>query len=118
MEVYSRVDPRTALLKPNRVNQSRFLRNVLKTIFRLLVTVIAVAIAIGVPSFELISALMGGAFGFLICVIMPIGFHLKMFQGQLSRRTIILDWTYIIISAILGITGTVWEFLPRDWMGL
>lgn len=118
LEVAARVDPRAALLKPNRFNQSRFLSTLLKAAFRLLITVIAVVIAIVVPSFELISALMGGMFGFLICVIMPIAFHLKMFQGQISRRQTFLDWVYIIISAILGITGTVWEFLPRDWMGL
>jgi vesicular inhibitory amino acid transporter len=116
--VYSRVDPRAALLKPNRFNQSKFLSHLLKAFFRILVTVVAVIIAIVVPSFELISALMGGAFGFLICVIMPISFHLKMFQGQLSKRQIVFDWIYIGISAILGITGTIWEFLPREWMGL
>jgi vesicular inhibitory amino acid transporter len=118
MEVYSRVDPRAALLKPNRFNQSKILKNILKAFFRVLVTVVAVLLAIKVPSFELISALLGCAFGFLICVIMPVGFHMKLFYGQMTRRQIWLDWMYIGISAILGIVGTVWEFLPRSWMGL
>ena len=49
---------------------------------------------------------------------MPVGFHLKMFQGQISRRQLVLDWTFIAVAAVLGIVGTVWEFLPRGWMGL
>jgi solute carrier family 32 (vesicular inhibitory amino acid transporter) len=105
-------------LKPNRFNQSKVLSWSLKAFFRLLVTAIAVVLAIAIPSFELISALMGGAFGFLICVIMPVSFHLKMFHAQLSRRQKVLDCIYIAISAILGITNTVWEFLPREWMEL
>ena len=118
MEVYSRIAPRAALLKPNRFNQSKILKNLLKAFFRVLVTVVAVLLAIKVPSFELIAALLGCAFGFLICVILPVSFHMKLFYGQMTRRQIWLDWMFIIISAILGITGTVWEFLPRSWMGL
>lgn len=90
----------------------------MKALFRIVVTIVAVVIAIVVPSFELISALMGGAFAFLICIIMPVAFHLRMFQGQVSKSQLALDWTAIVVSAVLGIMGTVWEFLPRDWMGL
>ena len=118
LEVAFRVDPRAALLKPNRFNQSKTLSWVLKALFRVLVTLVAVVIAILVPSFELISALMGGLFGFLICIILPMAFHLKMFHGQISKRQAVLDWTAIVVSMILGIVGTVWEFLPRRWMGL
>lgn len=118
MEVYARVDARAALLRPNRFNQSKVLKNVLKAFFRVLVTILAVVLAIEVPSFELISALLGCAFGFLICVIVPITFHMKIFYGQMSRSQIVLDCLYIFISAVLGIVGTVWEFLPRSWMGL
>lgn len=118
LEVYTLIDPRAALLQPNRLNQSRVLTRTLKTFFRLLVTFLAVILAIAIPSFELISALMGGAFGFLICVIMPVGFHLKMFQGQMTRRQVAVDWGFIVVSAVLGVVGTVWEFLDRGWMGL
>ena len=106
------------MLKPNKFNQSRFLSQMLKSTFRIGVTVIIVLLAILVPTFELISAIMGASFCYLICIIMPVIFHLKMFQGQITRRELILDWTLIVVSAILGIVGTVWEFLPRSWMGL
>ena len=112
------MDPRAATIKPNKFNQSAFLTKTLKAVFRLGTTVIVVVLAIIVPSFELISAIMGAAFCFLICVILPAVFHLKMFQGQITRRQRIFDWTLIVVSIILGIVGTVWEFLSRDWMGL
>jgi solute carrier family 32 (vesicular inhibitory amino acid transporter) len=118
LEVLFRIDPRAAMVKPNRFNQSPFWTKLLKGIFRLGTTVIIVVVAIVVPSFEMISAIMGAAFCFLICVILPIVFHLKMFKGQIPPRQLFLDWTLIVLSIVLGTAGTVWEFLPRDWMGL
>ena len=118
LEVFTGVDSRAALLKPNRLNQSKFLTNAMKAFFRIMVAVLAVVLAVAVPSFELISALLGGTFGFLICVIFPVGFHLKMFNGQIAKRQVVLDWIFIIVAAILGTVGTVWEFLPRDWVGV
>lgn len=118
LEVFTGIDERAALLKPNRLNQNKFLTKAAKAFFRLLVAVIAVLIAIAFPSFELVSALMGGLFGFLICVILPLVFHLKIFQGQVTRRQVVWDWVYILISTVLAVVGTVWEFLPRGWMGL
>lgn len=99
--------------KPNKVNQSRFLTRVVRSSFRLVVTGIIILLAILVPTFELISAIMGAAFCFLICIIMPVVFHLKMFRGQITKRELILNYTLIAVSTILGIVGTVWEFLPR-----
>lgn len=90
----------------------------MKAFFRILVALVAVILSIAVPSFEMVSALLGGTFGFLICVIFPVGFHLKMFHGQIPKRQVLLDWIYIVVCAILGIVGTVWEFLPRDWIGV
>lgn len=118
LEVYSRVDPRAALLKPNRFNQSKTLKHLLRAFFRLLVTAVVVILAIEVPSFEFIAALLGCAFGFLICVILPVGFHLKMFHGQMTKWQMSLDCMFIFISVVLGVVGTVWQFLPRGWMGL
>ena len=56
LEVFSSVDPRAALLKPNRFNQSKSLTRLLKTFFRLLVTAIAVLIAVVLPNFEVSAA--------------------------------------------------------------
>lgn len=59
---------------------------------------------------------MGGAFGFLTCVILPVGFHLHMFRERIGWKWIVLDWGLIVGSTVLAVVGTVWEFLPRGWM--
>ncbi|RMZ01391.1 hypothetical protein D0860_07634 [Hortaea werneckii] len=118
LEVLSRIDPRAASVKPNRFNQSAFLTKTLRAVFRIGVTCTIVLLAILVPSFEVISAIMGAAFCFLICVILPVTFHLKMFGREISWREVLCNWALILGSAVLGIAGTVWEFLPKDWMGL
>ncbi|RMY54206.1 hypothetical protein D0863_13702 [Hortaea werneckii] len=107
-----------ARMKPNRFNQSTFLTKTLRAVFRIVVTCAIVLLAILVPSFEVISAIMGAAFCFLICVILPVTFHLKMFGKEISRREVLCNWALILGSAVLGIAGTVWEFLPKDWIGL
>ncbi|KAI7357428.1 vacuolar amino acid transporter-like protein 1 [Hortaea werneckii] len=118
LEVLSRIDPRAASVKPNRFNQSTFLTKTLRAVFRIVVTCAIVLLAILVPSFEVISAIMGAAFCFLICVILPVTFHLKMYGKEISRREVLCNWALILGSAVLGIAGTVWEFLPKDWIGL
>ena len=41
-----------------------------------------------------------------------------MFGRETSRREVLCNWALILGSAVLGTAGTVWEFLPKDWMGL
>ena len=118
MEVLFRIDPRTATLKPNRFNQSKILTWTLRVAFRILTVVVIVLLAIVVPSFEVASAIMGAAFCFSICVIVPCAFHLKMFGKELTRSRRFWDWTLIGVSTVLAIFGTVWEFLPKHWMGI
>lgn len=59
---------------------------------------------------------MGGTFGLLTCVILPIAFHLHMFRGQIVKKWLLVDWMLMLSSAVLTVVGTVWEFLPRGWM--
>ncbi|EMD00301.1 hypothetical protein BAUCODRAFT_63649 [Baudoinia panamericana UAMH 10762] len=118
LEVHFRVEPRAATVKPNKLNQSAVLSRLLEAVFRIGVNVIIVVLALVVPSFEVISAIMGATFCFLICVILPVLFHLKMFRGQIPRSQLIFDWTVIVVCTILAVAGTVWEILPKSWMGL
>ena len=118
MEVLTGIDPPAATIKPNKFNQSRFLTNVLKCFFRLFTVFVIVVLAIVGPGFELISAIMGAAFCFTICVMLPAAFHLKMFGNHIIWKQKLWDSTLVMLSAVLGGVGTVWEFLPRDWMAL
>jgi vesicular inhibitory amino acid transporter len=95
-------------------NSSSFTRNTIKAAIRLVTTFIITVLAILVPSFDKIMALMGSALCFTICVIMPIGFYLKIFGKEISFRERILDWSLIVVCSIMATVGTVWAFLPKE----
>ncbi|RMZ86084.1 hypothetical protein DV737_g59, partial [Chaetothyriales sp. CBS 132003] len=83
--------------------------------------IIQLIIAIAVPSFDSIMALMGSALCFTICVIMPIAFHLRIFDREangigLTER--IVDWALIVVCTILAIIGTVFALLPKEALGV
>lgn len=54
--------------------------------------------------------------GFLTCVILPVAFHLHMFRGEIAWKWQVVDWVLIVVSTLLAVVATVWEFLPRRWM--
>lgn len=76
-----------------------------------------VTIAILVPSFDRIMALMGSVMCFSICIILPLAFYLKMFSHEISRKERILDWVLIITCSVMAVVGTVWVFLPKEMLG-
>ena len=72
------------------------------------------ALAIVCPSFDRIMALMGSAFCFTICVVLPLAFYLKLFGKEISMREKIFDWFLMILCATMAVVGTAWAFVPRD----
>lgn len=70
-------------------------------------------IAIIFPSFDIIMALMGSVLCFGICIIYPLALYLKIFGYKISRKERILDWSLMVVSAVLAILGTVWALIPR-----
>lgn len=86
-----------------------------------LVNVVPLGIAIGFPDFDSIMALMGSAFCFTICIILPVSFYLKIFNtedkkiGLLER---ILDYVLVITCSALAILGTVFAVLPKEKIGV
>lgn len=94
------------------------MRRLIDALIRILVVVVIVLIAIAFPSFDSIMVFMGSCLGFSICIIFPLAFYLKIFEGQISTRERILDWFLIIVCTILAVVGTVFAFLPKDKLGL
>ncbi|EXJ80396.1 hypothetical protein A1O1_08540 [Capronia coronata CBS 617.96] len=87
----------------------------------ILVNFVSLGIAIGFPDFDSIMALMGSAFCFTICIILPVSFYLKIFSSedkQISLMERILDWTLVVISSVLAVIGTVFAILPKEKIGL
>lgn len=87
-----------------------------RVIVRILVVVIIVVLAVVFPSFDRIMAFLGSFLCFTICIIFPLAFYLKIFGKEISRGERILDWILLVTSSILAAVGTVWAFLPRDFI--
>ncbi|KAF3920496.1 hypothetical protein ABW20_dc0107625 [Dactylellina cionopaga] len=113
-EVLLGLDQRVLAPGEEGVGMTPFVRGLYSVLIRVGCVFSFITIAILVPSFERIMALMGSALCFLICIILPLAFRLRMFAGKLPRRTVIFDWCLIIVSSILAIIGTATALLPRD----
>ena len=96
---------------------SGFSRGLVKCGIRIFVTLVVMSVAILCPSFDRVMALMGSAFCFTICVILPISFYLRIFGKEISRAEYILDWILIAACTALATVGTVWAFLPPSITG-
>lgn len=81
---------------------------------------IELGIAILLPDFDSVMALMGSALCFTICMILPIAFYLKIFDSngkQILKKERILGYVLIVICGILGLVGTVFAIIPKDKIG-
>lgn len=97
---------------------STFSRAIIRITIRIALTTIIVIVAILIPSFDTIMSLMGSIFGFIICIILPLAFYLKIFGKEINMKEKALDWFLIIVSVIMGIVGTVWVCLPASMTGV
>lgn len=93
-------------------------RGILKIVIRIGLPISIIIVAIFVPSFDKIMALLGSLAGFTICIILPCLFHLTLFKGQLSTKQQVVDWMLVIVATLISVTGTVFAFLPKDLLGI
>lgn len=89
-------------------------RAFLKGSIRIVTIATIILLAILVPSFDTVMALLGSAMAFSICIILPLAFHLKIFGKEIGAKERFFDWFLIVICSVMAIIGTVWVFLPRD----
>lgn len=85
----------------------------MRILIRILTIVVIIIIAIVVPSFDAVMALMGSAMAFSICIVLPIAFYLKLFGAEISMKERACGWILMVICSIMAILGTVWVFLPE-----
>ncbi|KAL1920329.1 uncharacterized protein VTP21DRAFT_1475 [Calcarisporiella thermophila] len=83
------------------------------TIRTLLVSVV-VFIAIAIPGFDRVMALLGSFFSFAIAAIFPLACRLRIFGHSMSNREKMVDVMLIAMSTILALFGTIWSFLPES----
>ncbi|CAF9906195.1 hypothetical protein IMSHALPRED_004126 [Imshaugia aleurites] len=108
------LDPQEIPQASGLLGLSGYTRGFLKFAIRIFTLAVIIAIAILVPSFDTIMALMGSAMAFSICVVLPLAFHLKMFGKELKMKEKVLNWFLIVVCSIMAVIGTVWVFLPKQ----
>jgi vesicular inhibitory amino acid transporter len=118
LEILLGLDARAVSNSASLHGMSGLNRGILKATIRILCTVVFVVLGILVPEFDRIMSLLGSVACFTICIILPLAFHLKIFGDSIPRSEKIMNWALIIISTILAIIGTVFNFIPRSVLGI
>lgn len=119
VELFLGLDSRSLSMAGESINGlSSLSRGFLKAIVRITCVVVFVILAILVPDFDQIMSLLGAVACFTVCLILPAAFHLKLFGPTLTTLQKALDWSLIVVSSILAVVSTVFNFLPKDTLGL
>lgn len=117
IEVFAGLDPRAISESSALVGMTSWTRGILKIIIRVVVVIIFVIISILFPSFDSIMSFMGSALCNLVCIILPLMFHLKIFGKEISTSERLLNYFLITFSSVLAVIGTVCSFLPKSLLG-
>jgi len=67
----------------------------------------ALSVAIFVPSFSFLCALVGMVCTMAVSVVFPAAAHLKMFGAKLVMGERLLDWLFVIFGSIVAVVGTI-----------
>lgn len=118
IEVALGIDTQTTSNNAALAGFSGLTRGILKITVRILCTILFVILAILVPEFDRIMSLVGAVACFTICIILPCGFHLKLFGNELRFWQKALDWTLIVVSTALALVSTAFNLIPKDKLGL
>jgi vesicular inhibitory amino acid transporter len=107
------IDLRQMDTKAKAASEASFRHRSIRFTIAMLCNVAELGIAIAIPSFDSIMALMGAGLCFMICVILPIAFRLRIFV-DIPLKEKILNWILIVVSSILGVLGVIWAVLPPE----
>lgn len=116
-EILLGLDSRVIPDSPPAVGRSALVRGLYKIAVPVICNLLFVVLAILVPDFDRIMALMGSAMCFTICVILPLAFYLKIFQGKVSMGEKMIAYFLIFVSSIMAVVGTIASCLPREQLG-
>jgi vesicular inhibitory amino acid transporter len=79
---------------------------VVGSLIKLVLIVLALAVAIFVPSFSFLCALVGLICTMIVSVVFPAAAHLKMFGPRLGFGERLLDWMFVVFGSIVAVIGT------------
>ncbi|GAB7347775.1 hypothetical protein MBLNU459_g5319t1 [Dothideomycetes sp. NU459] len=118
LEILMGLDSRAVATTTSLHGVSGFNRGILKATIRIVITIVFVVFAILVPDFDRIMSLLGSVACFSICIILPLAFHLKIFGKEIPKSERIMNWTLIVISTIMAVVSTVFNFFPKESLGI
>ncbi|KAK4688314.1 hypothetical protein P7C73_g1792, partial [Tremellales sp. Uapishka_1] len=97
--------------------------SILRVLSRTVVTALCVGTAVILPGFGRVMAFLGSFSAFLICIILPLMFYLRLGPRLLDGGKRGSKWQHILhigllcVSMVLMIAGTVWAFIPGSGHG-
>lgn len=91
-----------------------FSLHLLRSGLRVAVVVVIVLLSIICPNFDSVMGFAGSALCFTICIILPLLFYVKLFEGRIGRYELAMDWTLIIVATIMAVMGTIWAVIPKS----
>ncbi|TXT12948.1 hypothetical protein VHUM_01349 [Vanrija humicola] len=97
-------------------------KGTMRIISRTIITSLTVVAAISLPGFGRVMAFIGSFSAFLICIVLPLTFYLRLQsripgenEDTLSNRFMHMFHIILLIgSTILMFMGTIWSFLPTS----
>jgi solute carrier family 32 (vesicular inhibitory amino acid transporter) len=92
--------------------------SVLRALIRVVAVLVLLVISILFPAFDSVCAFLGAALCTLISIILPLSFYLKLFYKDIPVTERLACWIIIGVFSILGSVGTVWSFLPKEFIGV
>ncbi|KAK4501970.1 hypothetical protein PRZ48_007780 [Zasmidium cellare] len=117
LELFLGLDARALGSAPATTGLSGLSRGILKITVRIVCVIVFVLLAILIPQFDTIMSLLGAVACFTICLILPCAFHLKLFGKELTRWQKGVDWGLIVVSSVLAVVSTAFNFVPKEMLG-
>ena len=77
------------------------------SMIKFILTVLALIVAIFVPSFSLLCSLVGMICTMAVSVVFPAAAHLRLFGSKLSIGEKLTNWIFVIAGTLMAIVGTV-----------
>ena len=114
------IDPRQMDPEARTISEKSTKHRLARATIAIAVNIVELGVALAIPDFDSIMALMGSAFCFFICVILPLIFYLRIFWGsdELTLFRKVFCFFAIAVSAALAIVGTIFAILPKEKLGL
>jgi vesicular inhibitory amino acid transporter len=81
--------------------------DVASSVIKVVLIVMALGVAMFVPSFSFICALVGLICTMAVSVIFPAAAHLQLFGDKLSTTEKMIDWILIVFGSGVAVIGTI-----------